>query len=63
MQYTKMIRIDAMSRLFAVLQDDDRVEDFIGLLQDLAEEDDVRAICVFEDILTEMLYPEVHDED
>ena len=58
MQYTSELRIDAMSRLFAVIADDDKVEDFIGLLQDLAEEGDVRVICVVEDLLTEMLYPE-----
>jgi len=62
MQYTKTIRIDAMSRLFAVIADDEKCELFINLLMDLTVEDDIRAICSLEEIATEMLYPEYADE-
>ena len=63
MQYTKTSRIEAMSRLFEVLADDERCELFINLLMDLSEEDDVRVIYNLEDIITSMLYSEYCDED
>ena len=58
MKYTHEIRCDAMSRLFAIVHDQDKSPAFIRLLYELSSEPDVTAIEDIEECITELLYPE-----